>query len=379
MNLKEDDPVFAIINATEVSLEKETAPSRQCAVKPSRIQPTDPSLAAGSCCNHSVLHLQRGSGDRLLSSTARSRGRAIASYQSEAEFKRMKIKQIITLIVGITAVAVSPITWAAGHGGGGGFGGGHIGGGGFQAGGFHGGGQVAGGVGSRGGGVGFGRARFSGDLANFAGAGSRFSSFGRPSSRQPVYDGRPNRAVTHSVGGITAPNRQQNHFASGTQASRPEGARQLNQRFPGLRNHVVARHEANWHNDWDRRRAHFDHGRFFVFVDGFWCGLDDGFFPWDYLPYYPDDYYPYDYNTNLDPYDYNGTTYNPGSADAGTVQAVQTQLFNLGYYSGSIDGVFGPTTRDAVAKYQIANHLNVTGSLSPDTLTSLGLPQATPS
>jgi len=89
--------------------------------------------------------------------------------------------------------------------------------------------------------------------------------------------------------------------------------------------------------------------------------------------------HPYDYYTNADPYDYNGTTYNMGSADSTTVQAIQTQLLNLGYYSGSIDGVFGPTTRDAVAKYQIANHLNVTGSLSPDTLTSLGLPQATPS
>jgi len=42
------------------------------------------------------------------------------------------------------------------------------------------------------------------------------------------------------------------------------------------------------------------------------------------------------------------------SADNATVQAVQTQLAHLGYYSGSIDGVFGPTTRDAVAKYQIA-------------------------
>ena len=77
-------------------------------------------------------------------------------------------------------------------------------------------------------------------------------------------------------------------------------------------------------------------------------------------------------DTNVDPYDYNGTTYNLGSADSATVQAIQTQLFNLGYYSGSIDGVFGPTTRDAVAKYQIANHLNVTGSLSPDTLTCPG-------
>lgn len=90
-----------------------------------------------------------------------------------------------------------------------------------------------------------------------------------------------------------------------------------------------------------------------MFVDGFWCGLDDGFFPWDYLPYYPDDYYPYDYYTNTDPYDYNGTTYNVGSGDSATVQAIQTQLFNLGYYSGSIDGVFGPTTRDAVAKYKL--------------------------
>jgi N-acetylmuramoyl-L-alanine amidase len=57
----------------------------------------------------------------------------------------------------------------------------------------------------------------------------------------------------------------------------------------------------------------------------------------------------------------------------------ETQLAQLGYYAGSIDGVFGPTTRDAVAKFQIANQLNVTGSLSPDTLQSLGLQQATAS
>jgi hypothetical protein len=52
--------------------------------------------------------------------------------------------------------------------------------------------------------------------------------------------------------------------------------------------------------------AHFDHGHFFVFINGFWCGLDDGFFPWDYLPYYPNDYYPYDYYAVVDPYDNNG-------------------------------------------------------------------------
>ena len=242
-----------------------------------------------------------------------------------------------------------------GHTGGGGGGGGFHGGGGFQAGGFHGGGQVTHGVGSRGGGVGFGGMRMPNGVPSFEGAGPRFSSFGHPSHAQsPVIGPR-------------------------AQPSRPEAARQLAQRFPSLSKHVAAQHDANWHNDWDRRHVHFDHGRFFVFVGGFWCGLDDGFFPWDYLPYYPDDYYPYEYYTNTDPYDSNGSTYDLGSGDGATVQAVQTQLFNLGYYNGSIDGVFGPSTRDAVAKYQIANHLNVTGSLSPDTIQSLGLVQATPS
>ena len=296
----------------------------------------------------------------------------MATKQAAAEPEAMRIKQLITLIVGITAVALNPIAWAAGHGGGGfgcgGFGGGghsgggcgfsgggHFGGGGFHGGAFRGGGVVTGGVGTRGGGVGFGGMRGRGGAPNFEGTGPRFSSFGHPSHIQSqASDSR-------------------------AQSSRPEIARQSDQRFSGLRNHVVARHDTNWHNDWDRRHVHFDHGRFFVFLDGFWCGLDDGFFPWDYLPYYPDDYYPYDYYTNTDPYDYNGTTYDLGSGDSATVQAVQTQLFNLGYYSGSVDGVFGPTTRDAVAKYQIANHLNVTGSLSADTLQALGLLQATPS
>jgi hypothetical protein len=261
----------------------------------------------------------------------------------------MKTKQIINLIVGITSVALSPITWAAGHGGGGGFGGGgggHVGGGGF-----HGGGQVAGGVSTRGGGVGFGGMRGTGSVRNFGGAGPRFSSFGHPSHVQPQLNG------------------------SRAQASRPAVARQSDQRLGGVRNHIATRHDANWHGDWDRRHAHFDHGRFFVFIDGFWCGLDDGYFPWDYLPYYANDYYPYDYYADGDPYDYSGATYNIDPADSATVQAVQVQLARLGYYNGSVDGVFGPSTRDAVAKYQIANQLNVTGSLSPDTLQSLGLPE----
>src|SRR6266481_3564650 len=291
----------------------------------------------------------------------------------------MKTKHLISLLVGITFVALSPATWAAGHGGGGGgfHGGGFGGGGGFHGGGFGGGfhgggfrgGGFAGGVGSRGGGVGFGGSRFSGGVPNFASAGSRFSSFGRPSFRQPANEARPNRSVTPNI----AHNRSA--MPSVARPSQTVPQRGLN----GRMDHIAERHDPNWHHDWDRRHAHFDHGHFFVFINGFWCGLDAGFFPWDYLPYYAYDYYPYDYYADDQPYDNTEAVYNGVPVADSTVQAVQTQLTQLGYYTGPVDGIFGPATRDALAKYQIANQLNVTGSLSPDTLQSLGLPQAAPS
>jgi hypothetical protein len=145
----------------------------------------------------------------------------------------------------------------------------------------------------------------------------------------------------------------------------------------GRTDHIFQRHTADWHRDWDRRRAHFHNGRFFVFNDGFWFGLDAGSYPWDYLPYYADDYYPYDYvvgdGSSDVPTEYQGTTTTAPAPDQ-TVTAVQTQLSQQGYYGGPIDGLFGPTTRDAVARYQAKQNLTVTGSLTPDTLHALGLP-----
>jgi hypothetical protein len=180
---------------------------------------------------------------------------------------------------------------------------------------------------------------------------------------------------------------------SATRPSRAFPQRGLN----GRTNHIAERHDQSWHGDWDRRHAHFDHGRFFVFINGSWCGLDNGFFPWDYLPYSAADYYPYDYypdnqsSPDYQPYPYNqsylgGQSYQDNQptdntepatnavaqADP-TVQATQMELTELGYYNGPVDGVFGPTTRDALTRYQIAKQLSVTGSLSPDTLQSLGI------
>ena len=131
----------------------------------------------------------------------------------------------------------------------------------------------------------------------------------RPLYRRPVYyNGRVGRSVTPSIGARTAASRPQNRFSSVTRnpvGQRPAAAfnRPANAsaaRSPGTAvhrglngrtDHIAERHDANWwHRDWDRRHAHFFHNRFFVFDNGFWCGLDDGFFPWDYLPYYAGDY-----------------------------------------------------------------------------------------
>jgi hypothetical protein len=280
----------------------------------------------------------------------------------------MKTKRIFS-VIGLTLLALSPTTWAAGHGGGGGggFGGGGFGGGGGHPGG--GGGGVRGGFG--------GAPHVSGGPARFGGGGLRFAGRAGMSPIRPHVSSGPSR-VTNSRPALSNVARNRGVMPSSAGSSRTFQQRGLN----GRTDHIAERHDANWHGDWDRRHAHFDHGHFFVFVDGFWCGLDAGFFPWDYYPYYGYDYYPYDYytadvpqydNDNAEP-DYSGVPV----ADP-TVQAVQTQLTQQGYYNGPADGIFGPTTRDAVAKYQIAKNLNVTGSLSPDMLHSLGLPQATSS
>ena len=271
----------------------------------------------------------------------------MATKQDATEPEDMKTKQVIRLIAGITSVTLSPITWAEPpHHGAGGFDGNHF----------------SGGEGSRPAGP-----RFSARPAYYYSRGmrltnSRAGQFRSPVSRSPSF-ARPNRAVTNSAMGQSR--------ASGRSP------------FTSRTSHIAERHDANWHQDWDRRHIHFFHNRFFVFDDGFWFGLDPGFFPWDYYPYYAYDYYPYDYYpgyyADVDPYYYSEGGYSSTPVSDPTVTAVQTQLMQLGYYNGPVDGIYGRSTRDAVARYQIANQLDVTGSLSAQTLESFGLPQPTAS
>ena len=293
-----------------------------------------------------------------------------------SRFWSMKKLTLLSLI-GITSIALAQAGWAAGHGGGGGGGGG-----GFRGGGGGFGGGRAGGFsgGPRAGGASFGRAGSNGRPGYFYSRGMNYGKgMGIANSRgtqvrSPSSGGRRSPSVGGSSRGVTS----RGVTNRGAQPSQRSGRPTLN----GRTDHIAERHDANsWHGDWDRRHSHFFHNRFFVFDDGFWFGLDDGFFPWDYYPYYAYDYYPYDYYpgyyADVEPYYYSEGVYSNTPVSDPTVSAVQTQLTQLGYYNGPVDGIFGQQTRDAVAKYQIDKNLDVTGSLSAQTLQSFGLPQPT--
>lgn len=59
------------------------------------------------------------------------------------------------------------------------------------------------------------------------------------------------------------------------------------------------------------------------------------------------------------------------------ILAAQQKLRQLGYYAGKADGEAGSQTAAAIRRYQVAKNLKVTGSLTPQTARSLGLPEPT--
>jgi Putative peptidoglycan binding domain len=283
----------------------------------------------------------------------------------------MKAKIVFSL-ASLFLVGLSDPAWARG---GGGFGGGGFGGGGHFGGGGGGGRPGGGGFHSGPGAFSGGRPAyfysrgmgFAGGRPGPAGRGLGFASSRAGQARPPIQQSHSLARSTRSGRGITN---------SATHSAQPTQRATLN----GRTDHISERHNAaNWHSNWDRRHSHFFHNRFFIFDDGFWFGLDPGFFPWDYYPYYAYDYYPYDYYpgyyADVEPQYYDEGVYSDTPVQDPTVSAVQTDLTKKGYFNGPIDGIYGPATRDAVARYQIAKGLSVTGSLSGDTLQSLGLPQ----
>lgn len=55
------------------------------------------------------------------------------------------------------------------------------------------------------------------------------------------------------------------------------------------------------------------------------------------------------------------------------VKQIQTKLKNWGYYSGSVDGIYGEQTKQAVIKFQKKNRLTADGVAGPQTLKAMGI------
>jgi Putative peptidoglycan binding domain len=295
-----------------------------------------------------------------------------------SSMKKIKLLSLVsTALVGLT----QPV-WAGPHGGGGGFaGGGHFGGGGHFSGGGHFGGGFRAAPAFSGGGARFG-GRSVGGLARgpqFSYGGGRMSAV-----RSYGFTGSASRSITPYADRRTTITHQPNRVGSIAGRSGVSNSRVStgSSRQSFIKNHAFTRHDANWHRDWDRRHAHFDHGHTFVFIDGFWWGLDPGFYPFDAYangsnPYDYYNGYPSDYNGDYD--GDNGYYDDPGYGTSDqyenneTVSAVQSQLAKLGYYRGAIDGTLGDETEDAIARYEEDHDLSVTGTVTAAALQSLGL------
>ncbi len=61
-------------------------------------------------------------------------------------------------------------------------------------------------------------------------------------------------------------------------------------------------------------------------------------------------------------------------ASGDTVREIQTRLKNWGYYFGSVDGIYGSRTEEAVRYFQRKNGLSPDGQVGNLTLAALGLP-----
>ena len=68
-------------------------------------------------------------------------------------------------------------------------------------------------------------------------------------------------------------------------------------------------------------------------------------------------------------------TYQRGSSGS-TVKQLQTKLRDWGYYSGSVDGIYGSATEAAVRRFQQKNGLAADGKAGPKTLTAMGISTA---
>lgn len=62
-----------------------------------------------------------------------------------------------------------------------------------------------------------------------------------------------------------------------------------------------------------------------------------------------------------------------GALSRASVEAIQTRLRGLNFYTGPVDGIWGAATQQAIEQFQQGRGLQVNGQLNPATIAALGL------
>jgi hypothetical protein len=140
------------------------------------------------------------------------------------------------------------------------------------------------------------------------------------------------------------------------QSYRIQGAEQWQgPQYEVFRSYQPAWHDAGWYRS-NFGRVELIGGGYYYFNNGYWYPA------WGYDP--SAQYYAYDAPI------YVGRSAEPPDRVIADVQAILQQE---GYYTGEVDGLLGPLTREALAAYQRDNGLYTTAVIDEPTLSSLGL------
>ena len=122
-----------------------------------------------------------------------------------------------------------------------------------------------------------------------------------------------------------------------------------------FRSYHPERHDEGWY------RSHYNRveligGGYYFFNNGFW-------FP------------AWGYNPSAEYYAYDGPIYVGHHAEPPdkVIADVQGVLQQMGYYTGEVDGLLGPLTREALTAYQADQGLATTAAIDQPTLDSLGM------
>ncbi|MDQ2824674.1 MAG: peptidoglycan-binding protein [Verrucomicrobiota bacterium] len=129
------------------------------------------------------------------------------------------------------------------------------------------------------------------------------------------------------------------------------------EKWQGKKYQAFKNYNAQWHDKWWWKK---NHNRI-VFIGGGWYYWNTGWWypAWGYEP--------------TATFVYDGPIYAYNDLDPGQVVAnVQAALQEQGYYEGEVDGLLGPLTRAALARYQADHGLYTTAAIDEPTLESLG-------